>query len=365
MTKPVIPHCDTQQDYSCENPILRYTEGGRYLRVSFSRSPGMEWNQENFVKAGGVRGVCKGFTFGSRRRMLDRLNQVSTAADLPDFITCTLPDDCFQDSVSEFAKTAKLHLQTLLKRVVRVVPTACGFWRIEWKARKSGLHTGKLFPHFHLMMWGLPQRVVSKDEAGKDILESYVPVVDAQQSFASLAKQIFKEHTFEKRSQAERFSTRVCMHNYRVEGAEHIAEKRGREHSFMSFFDWVSLAWYHVVGTGNVQHFMAGCRVEKIKSWGGVLSYCAKYMSKADAEGFLADEATGRNWGIFNRVHMPWAKMIELPLPDDAGIRLRRVMRRYLEHQTGKKINRHFGMTLYCQPARFLPLVAPPPDTPY
>lgn len=325
----------------------------------------MEWNQENFVKPGGVRGRCKGFTFGSRRRMLDRLNQVSTAADLPDFVACTLPDDCFQDSLSEFAKTAKLHLQVLLKRIVRVVPTACGFWRIEWQKRKSGLYVGKLFPHFHMLMWGLPQRVVGQHEVRGQILESYVPVVDAQQSLSMLGQRILREYTFGSRRKGERFSTRIFRHESRVEDAEHIAEKFGREHSFMSFFDWLSLAWYHVVGTENVEHFMAGCSVTKIETWGGAAFYCAKYMSKADAEEFLAGESTGRNWGIFNRAHMPWAKMIELPLPDDVGVRLRRVMRRYLEHQTGRKINRHFGMTLYCQPARFLPMVAPPPDTPF
>src|ERR1035441_4989633 len=110
MSKP-MPHCSAVGDYSCTSPKLSYSDGGRFLRVSFSRSPGMEWNQEQFVsyRDDARRGVCKGFSFGSRRRMLDRLNQISTAADLPDFVTLTLPDDCFDDSVSSFAKTAKLH----------------------------------------------------------------------------------------------------------------------------------------------------------------------------------------------------------------------------------------------------------------
>jgi len=133
----------------------------------------------------------------------------------------------------------------------------------------------------------------------------------------------------------------------------------------MSFFDWASLNWYHVVGSGNVDHFMAGCRVEKIRTWGGVLSYCAKYMSKADSESFLQDVPTGRNWGIFNRECMPWAKIIELPLGDEEGVRLRRIMRRYLENETGRKIQRHFGMTLYCDPSQFVRSLAREPDTPF
>src|ERR1035438_7476440 len=187
MRKP-LPHCSAIGDYSCSSPCLSYSDGGRFLRVSFSRSPGMEWNQEQFVsyRDDVRRGVCKGFSFGSRRRMLDRLNQVSTAADLPDFVTLTLPDDCFDDSVTSFAKTAKLHLDALLKRLRRACPSACGFWRIEWKARKSGLHQGKLFPHFHLLTWGLPVRDQWNRfrDLGQGVFvpreESFVPVEDRQ-----------------------------------------------------------------------------------------------------------------------------------------------------------------------------------------
>jgi hypothetical protein len=361
------PHCSEVGDWSASSPKVSYSLGGRYLKLSFARSPGMEWNQEHFYNADRAsrRGVCKGFSFGSRRRMLDRLNQVSVSADHPDFVTLTLPDDCFDDSVSRFAKTAKAMLDVLLKRVARVCPSACGFWRIEWKARKSGLHEGKLFPHFHLLIWGLPQRCRGEKSAENYFEESYVPVIETQQSFSGLCAKILKEHTFHSFTSANKFHTRKFAHDYRVEDAEHITEKYGREYSFMSFFDWVSLAWYHVVGTGNTSHFLAGCRVERIKTWGGVLSYCAKYMSKADSENFMTDEATGRSWGIFNRAFMPWAKLIEVDLSDDVGNRVRRIARRYLEHRLGKKVQRHYGLTLYCDTAKFLPLFARPPDVPF
>jgi hypothetical protein len=372
--KPTKPaHCDTQRDYSCERPRLKATPDGRFLKVAFSRSPGMEWNQEQFFNHGGTRGVCKGFSFGSRRRMLDRLNQVSKGADLPDFVTCTYPDQAFNDSVTEFAKRAKNDMASLVKRLSRVCPSACGFWRIEWKARKSGLHVGKLFPHFHLLVWGLPQRSLGEalewvdtpygwmsKPTGKEDLESFVPVREAQQSFALVCDRVLKEHTFDSARSGSDFVDRKIRHRI-------ACEERPKDdvRSFMSFFDWVSLAWYHVVGTGNVDHFLAGCSVEKLRSWGGVASYCAKYMSKADSENFMSDVPTGRSWGIFNRGYIPWAKMIEFPLDDDAGIRLRRVMRRYLEHRAGRKINRHFGMTLYCDPSQFLRVLARPPDSPF
>jgi hypothetical protein len=133
----------------------------------------------------------------------------------------------------------------------------------------------------------------------------------------------------------------------------------------MSLFDWVSLAWYHVVGSGNTDHFLAGCRVEKIRTWGGVMTYCAKYMSKADSENFLSDVAFGRSWGIFNRQFMPWAKMVELDLDEDAGVRIRRIARRYLESRLGRRVQRHFGITVYCDVSQFKRLLEHPPDCPF
>jgi len=293
--------------------------------------------------------------------MLDRLNQISVTAESPDFVTLTLPDDAFRDSVADFAKTAKLHLDVLLKRLHRACPSACGFWRIEWKARKSGAYEGKLFPHFHLLVWGLP----SRDVGAESFNESFVPVRDCQQSFAGLCGVVFKEHVFKSVRAAEKFANRLSVHEMRTDADGVMAQRFGVEHSYMSFFDWVSLAWYHVVGTGNVDHFLAGCRVEKIRTWGGVLSYCAKYMSKADAEGFMGEIAVGRSWGIFNRAFMPWAKLIEIDLDEDVGNRVRRIARRYLEHRLGKRVQRHYGITLYCDTAKFSPLFARPPDTPF
>jgi hypothetical protein len=132
----------------------------------------------------------------------------------------------------------------------------------------------------------------------------------------------------------------------------------------MSFFDWASLAWYHVVGSHNLDHLRAGVRIEKVRSWGGVMSYCAKYMAKSDCQ-FLAEVEFGRSWGIFNRSCMPWAKMVELNLGEDVGVRLRRIARRYLEHRLKRKIRAPYGITLYCNVERFKRCWARPPDIPF
>ena len=179
-------------DYSCESPRVRFSDGGRFLQLSFARSPASQWNAEQFGSRGGLRGKCKGFSFGSRRRMLNRLNQVSVAASLPQFVTMTLPDESFTDSVVEFAARAKSFLTTFEKRLLRRCPDACGFWRIEWKARKSGAWEGKLFPHFHLLVWGLPERVIRERDIVEDkhgewcelpeLREAYVDCPDHQMS---------------------------------------------------------------------------------------------------------------------------------------------------------------------------------------
>lgn len=385
-----IPHC-CDRDWSCERPKLRFADGGRFLQLSFARSSAREWNDEMFGERGGVRGKCKGFSFGSRRRMLNRLNSVSVAAPLPYFVTMTLPDEVFCDDVGEFAKRAKRWLDTFLKRLRRVCPSACGFWRIEWQSRKSGVYEGKLFPHFHMMVWGLPERVLgTKWETVQgvsfpvgEIKEAYVQVEDTSLSLGlldTLSESPGREMELGERETAV---TSICMgREWRFKGSrryvsrcqtlldnvavaelcpEHPLADRGRN---MSLGDWASLAWYHVVDSHNVDHLKAGVRVERVRSWGGVMSYCAKYMAKSDCQ-FLAEVSFGRSWGIFNRAAVPWAKIVELDLEEDVGVRLRRVARRYLENRFGRAVKAPYGITLYCDVSRVRRLWERGPPDPF
>jgi hypothetical protein len=344
------------------------------------------------------RGQCKGFSFSSRRRMLNRLNCISAKSPLPEFITLTLPDAVFDDSVTSFAKKAKHWLDVWLKRLRRVVPDACGFWRIEWKARKSGLYEGKLFPHFHLMIWGIPwrQRGVRFDKDARDYvpnLEAVVPIKDQQ------VKMDFMSHLFEavhavegpgatanhqrniadlgddeearlihdsegrvislrcRKSMHQRFDDKVFIQPL---SEEHLCPGDDR----MLFADWVAVTWYHVVESFDPAHFSAGSRVEKVRTWGGVMSYCSKYVAKLDDSDFLTQVPAGRMWGIFNRAAVPWGKMVELQLPNDVGVRLRRVARRYLERVSGRRRIFPYGITLYIQPEKLAPLWCAP-DTPF
>ena len=387
------PHCNLDFDYSCELPRLVVAEGGRLLKLHFARSPAAEWNDELFYKRGGVRGVCKGFSFGSRRRMLDRLNSVSVGASLPQFVTMTLPDESFCDDIGEFAKRAKHWLDTWLKRLARVAPGACGFWRIEWKWRQSGLHEGQLFPHFHLLVWGLAERQLREEypeqlDYGEWVLrpavfEAYVSLRDCQLSLELL--DLWSAASRNKpmdqcRVRVEYSDGRVFAGSGRFvgraqtlqdrcsmmeleglsEGQRQVAEWARN----MSFQDWASLAWYHVVDSHNLDHAQAGVRVERVRTWGGVLSYCAKYMAKADCQ-FMAEISWGRSWGIFNRARVPWAKIIELPLDNETGVRLRRVARHLLERRLKRRVRAPYGVTLYCDTERFRRLWEHPPPDPF
>jgi hypothetical protein len=302
------------------------------------------------------------------------------ASALPQFLTMTLPDDVFCDDVGEFAKRAKHWQASFVKRLLRVVPQACGFWRIEWKARKSGLHEGKLFPHFHSLVWGVPERQLSEEwieERSSEgcsygvhhpaVFEAYVEFPDHQLTldlldlwsegsraktdwkckvesgtgrvFAGSGKFVHRASDLE----------RACALAALPDASEHPVAECARK---MSLQDWASLAWYHVVDSHNVDHLQAGVRMERVKSWGGVMAYAAKYLSKVDSQ-FMAEIEWGRSWGIFNRSCIPWAKMLTINLDNDVGVRLRRVARRYLERRFGRRVRAPYGITVYCNTAQF------------
>jgi len=95
-------------------------------------------------RGGGVRGKVRGFSRGSRRRLLDLLNKVRrehVAAGL--FVTLTYPgvwDDSWE--------TWKRDIDTFGKRLLRRYPGASFVWRLEYQKRGA--------PHFHLLVFGVP-----------------------------------------------------------------------------------------------------------------------------------------------------------------------------------------------------------------
>lgn len=88
-------------------------------------------------------------------------------------------------------------------------------------------------------------------------------------------------------------------------------QKRGAPHYHLLYLDppymgkeWVSLAWYEVVGSGDVRHLKAGTNVVPIREEQGkalVAFYVGKYASKPDEGIDEVDHGkTGRHWGKWN-----------------------------------------------------------------
>jgi hypothetical protein len=89
-------------------------------------------------------------------------------------------------------------------------------------------------------------------------------------------------------------------------------QRRGAPHFHLLVFHcghidkaWLSQAWYDVVSSDDTKHLKAGTRVESVRSWKGVFSYCAKYLGKVASKTEGDEEVdigeVGRTWGIVNR----------------------------------------------------------------
>jgi hypothetical protein len=99
-------------------------------------------------------------------------------------------------------------------------------------------------------------------------------------------------------------------------------QQRGAPHFHLFIFGLEFLPWQWVAATwaeltnGNRA---SCCRVEKVRSWRGAMSYASKYLAKRgddDAgDGFTTSTGTplpevGRHWGVMGRKHLPvtWAR---------------------------------------------------------
>jgi hypothetical protein len=89
---------------------------------------------------GGKRGKIKGFSYGSRMRLLYLIAKIKRTAELPFFVTLTYPDNFPQPGA------AKKEFQALVHRLKREFPGIGIIWKLEPQKRGA--------PHFHLLIWG-------------------------------------------------------------------------------------------------------------------------------------------------------------------------------------------------------------------
>lgn len=113
-------------------------------------------------------------------------------------------------------------------------------------------------------------------------------------------------------------------------------QKRGAPHfhmmiwgvKFLDLMCFTAKAWYEVVKSGDYNHFLAGTRVERVKSWKGVMSYSAKYLGKV-VESLEGWDYVGRYWGMFSKVNLPWSELVSVELTEREAINFIRLLRRY------------------------------------
>lgn len=99
------------------------------------------------------RGNIRGFSKQSKRRLLTYLNSIDYTRTGPSlFVTLTHPDDV---DVRKH-RLRRNHRNLFVKTLERALGKKLGIiWRQEWIARKSGIHLGKMMPHYHLLVFGV------------------------------------------------------------------------------------------------------------------------------------------------------------------------------------------------------------------
>jgi len=110
----------------------------------------MSWEIEEI---GGKRGKISGFSDASRRRMMRKIAKMERASK-PLWFDLTYPDEFYSDRYNG-KRLKEDHLKKFFQRLEYLYPNAGFIWKLEYQSRKSGLHVGKFFPHFHMLVWGL------------------------------------------------------------------------------------------------------------------------------------------------------------------------------------------------------------------
>jgi hypothetical protein len=109
---------------------------------------------------------------------------------------------------------------------------------------------------------------------------------------------------------------------------------------YTDMLNWLSSAWAGVVKSEDVRHVKAGTKLEKLRSWRGVMAYASKYIAKVNVEEL--PEGVGRFWGVVGRDNLPLSGVLVVTLTALQAIKATRLGRKYISI-SGK--NLQYGLT--------------------
>lgn len=235
--------------------------------------------------------------------MLDVLAKIN-CKQVPYFAALTYPDNC-----PTFRDKYKRDLEAFVARLQRRWPGAAVVWKLEFQVRKSGANKGKVAPHYHLFIYGVPWEFERKE---------------SESQWCRLRIYRRSEEGIEWDSWLEQFyGQEQCGYEPRWEIANRPIY--GNE----NLGHWFSRNWYEVVGSGDLRHYRAGTKVEKLRSLKGAFAYAAKsYMAKKDEMPVL-ESKPGRFWGIIGRKNLKLGNRVMVEISESIAVQLRRTLRRY------------------------------------
>lgn len=113
-------------------------------------------------------------------------------------------------------------------------------------------------------------------------------------------------------------------------------QERGAPHFHLLLFypgiipwQWLSKAWNAIVAPGDADHLAAWGRIERARTWNGVMSYVSLYLGKHVAAEDCP-EGTGRLWGVWHK-DMLHIEEVTYDTTLKSSWKVRRAMRRLLK----------------------------------
>ena len=121
-----------------------------------------------------------------------------------------------------------------------------------------------------------------------------------------------------------------------------------------AIIEFISGAWFQVVGSGDQKHFIAGTRVEKMRSATAAIRYVSGYASKMDQT--LPGKKVGRYWGIVGKQNIPWGEQQTIELDEQQSKLVVRTCRRFINAMNRQQRIKRVAKQLKSRPADIVSL---------